>query len=272
MRRPLMRRKDRAAPGRYRAWMLADCLRDLTALGPGGLPALMGALFLAGLAGGLTHCAGMCGPFVLAQAAAGAGRTAGGSMLRRLSGAALLPYHLGRMLGYAALGALAGGAAGLLVLASGLRLLLAALLVAAALMMLATAANRLLPWVAGLLAGRGAGVVAGPGFPDVLARRLGPLLAAPQGWRGVLLGLMLSALPCGMLYGALAGAAATGSALGGALAMAAFVLGTVPALVAVALAGRFFGRRHGGAMRLAGGALFALNGVVLLGMAARLVA
>ncbi len=44
-------------------------------------------------------------------------------------------------------------------------------------------------------------------------------------------GLMLSALPCGLLYGALAGAAATGSALGGALAMAAFVTGTVPALV-----------------------------------------
>ncbi|MCQ4161512.1 sulfite exporter TauE/SafE family protein [Roseomonas sp. GC11] len=27
----------------------------------------MGALFLAGLAGGVTHCAGMCAPFVLAR-------------------------------------------------------------------------------------------------------------------------------------------------------------------------------------------------------------
>ena len=40
---------------------LADCLHGLTALGPGGLPMLLGALFLAGLAGGATHCAGMCG-------------------------------------------------------------------------------------------------------------------------------------------------------------------------------------------------------------------
>ena len=32
--------------------MLADCLHDLAALGPGGLPTVMGALFLAGLAGG----------------------------------------------------------------------------------------------------------------------------------------------------------------------------------------------------------------------------
>jgi hypothetical protein len=35
--------------------MLADCLHGLEALGHGGLLALMGTLFLAGLAGGLTH-------------------------------------------------------------------------------------------------------------------------------------------------------------------------------------------------------------------------
>ncbi|MBY0332804.1 MAG: sulfite exporter TauE/SafE family protein, partial [Acetobacteraceae bacterium] len=102
-----------------------------------------------------------------------------------------------------------------------------------------------------------------------LFRRVGGLLAAPRGWRGVLLGLLLSALPCGVLYGALAAAAASGSALAGALAMAAFVLGTVPALVGLAAAGRFFGRRHGRAMRAVGAGLFALNGVVLIGMAAR---
>jgi sulfite exporter TauE/SafE len=56
--------------------MLADCLHDLTQLGPGGVTAMVGALFLAGLAGGVTHCAGMCAPFVLAQAAATADRAA----------------------------------------------------------------------------------------------------------------------------------------------------------------------------------------------------
>ena len=59
--------------------MLADCLHALDALGPGGLPTLLGALFLAGLAGGVTHCTTMCAPFVLAQAATGLG--AGGGML-----------------------------------------------------------------------------------------------------------------------------------------------------------------------------------------------
>lgn len=243
--------------------MLADCLHDLTLLGPGGVPALAGALFLAGLAGGLTHCAGMCAPFVLAQAAATADRAAGGGTLRRLAGAALLPYHAGRMLGYAALGALAGGAAGLVTQASGLRFLLAALLAAAALLMFAQASARLAAWLPRLPA---------PRLPAAIERRLGALLAAPTGWRGVALGLMLSALPCGLLYGALAAAAAAGSALGGALGMAAFVLGTVPALASVALLGRLFGRRGGPALRAAGAALFALNGVMLAALAARVAA
>ncbi|MFC7691200.1 hypothetical protein ACFQY5_18120 [Paeniroseomonas aquatica] len=58
--------------------MLADCLHALDALGPAGLPALMGALFLMGLAGGASHCAAMCGPFVLAQVAAGGSLEGGG--------------------------------------------------------------------------------------------------------------------------------------------------------------------------------------------------
>lgn len=242
---------------------LANCLHDLTALGPGGVPAVMAALFLAGLAGGATHCAGMCGPFVLAQAAAVADRAAGGGMLARLSGATLLPYHLGRMIGYGALGAAAGGFAGLVAFGTGFRFVLAALLAVAAALMFAQASAR----VAALLPHLPA-----PRLPAGLEARLGGLLAAPTGLRGVALGLMLSALPCGLLYGALAGAAATGSALGGALAMVAFVVGTVPALVGVALLGRFFGRRAGPGMRIAGAVLFALNGLMLAAMAVRVAA
>ena len=59
---------------------LGNCLHDLTAIGPGGVPAVAAALFLAGLAGGVTHCAGMCAPFVLAQAGATAVIQPGGSV------------------------------------------------------------------------------------------------------------------------------------------------------------------------------------------------
>ncbi|GGG43676.1 membrane protein [Caldovatus sediminis] len=245
--------------------MLASCLHDLSLLGPGGVAAMAGALFLAGLAGGATHCVGMCAPFVLAQAAATADRAASGGTLRRLAGAALLPYQAGRMLGYGALGALAGGAAGLATQASGVRYLLAALLAVAAILMLGQASARLAAWLPRLPA---------PRLPAGIERRLAPLLAAPTGWRGVALGLMLSALPCGLLYGALAAAAASGSALGGAIGMVAFVLGTVPALGGVALLGRLFGRSGigGPALRAAGAALFTLNGLVLAGMAVRVAA
>ena len=64
---------------------------------------------------------------------------------------------------------------------------------------------------------------------------------------------------------------ALGSAFG-ALAMAAFVAGTVPAVMGVALLGRFFGRRAGPGMRVGGAALFVLNGVMLAAMAVRVVA
>ena len=56
--------------------------------------------------------------------------------------------------------------------------------------------------------------------------------------------------------------------------MAAFTLGTVPALVGVGLLGRFFGRRWlaAPAFRAASAALFLLNGGVLGAMAVRVLA
>lgn len=238
---------------------LANCLHDLTALGPGGVLAMAGALFLAGLAGGVTHCAGMCAPFVLAQA----GQGAGGPMLSRLMGAMLLPYHAGRMLGYGVLGAVAGAGAGLVAGVSGLRWLLAGLLVFAALLMFAEAARR-----AGLRMPQGPK----PAFPRALQAPLQALLARPGGWRGFALGLLLSALPCGMIYGALAAAAASGSALGGFIGMAAFAAGTAPGLVGVALLGGFFSRAIGPAFARVAILLFVLNGAVLGGMAWRMLA
>ncbi|MCS6932195.1 MAG: sulfite exporter TauE/SafE family protein, partial [Acetobacteraceae bacterium] len=161
-----------------------SCLHDLTALGPGGLAALTAALFLAGLAGGFTHCAGMCAPFVLAQGAARAERDLAGGMLRRVSGAALLPYHAGRMLGYAALGAMAGLAAGLFSALPGLRWVLAALLAAAAVWMLAQGVQRL-----GVLLPAWAHPPPLP-VPRVLARPVSALMASPTGLGGVGLGLL----------------------------------------------------------------------------------
>jgi len=259
--------------------LIASCLHGLTALGAGGTVALAGALFLAGLAGGGTHCAGMCGPFVLAQvtarldragsAAAGAAATAsaGSETFARLRGAALLPYHLGRLTTYSALGAIAGAGAGLARELAGLRWVAALLLLAGAALFLAQGFGRVAELLAPLRARLPAGPLAGASaWVEGMAR---PMLADPRGLRGYGLGLALGFLPCGLLYAALAAAAAGGSALAGGLAMAAFALGTVPALLGVGYAGAFFGRRFG---RLAGGLaapLMLLNAALLAGLALR---
>lgn len=254
--------------------MLANCLHDLAAIGSDGVMAVAVALFLAGLAGGVTHCAGMCAPFVIAQSSAVADRTGGDGVLTRLSGAALLPYHSGRIIGYATLGAASGFVAGAVSQLTGLRFVLAGLLLMAAILMAGQAARRIPEsWSRKLPKSR----LSLPGLPripfsDGLLARVGRLLAAPGGWNGVGLGLLLSGLPCGLLYAALAAAAATGSALAGAIAMLAFCLGTVPALVGVAMVGRFFLRRAGNGWRLASACVFGLNAVVLTAMAFRLAA
>jgi uncharacterized protein len=224
--------------------------------------AMPGLLFLTGLVGGLAHCGPMCGPFALAQAA-GVGAEA--PLLRRLAGGLLLPYHLGRLSTYAALGALAA-ALGLAVVRLGpVRLALALLLLGAALLFLLQALARLLPGPA-----RGRTIPAG--WADLLARLAAPLFAAPSPAARFALGAVLGLLPCGFLYGALAAAAATRSPLAGAAAMAAFGAGTAPSLMLLGLGGAGLAVRWRAAARRALAPLFLFDAAVLTAMAVVLAA
>lgn len=196
---------------------------------------LLTSLFVTGLVGGVTHCAGMCGPFVLSQVAARLETVSAARMSEwhRLSGAALVPYHLGRATTYAALGAAGAAAAGMLAgTGGGFRWLAAGLLGLAALFLLGMAVPRLKALWAGEAAGEG-------WWSRTLGRWARPLFASPTGVRGWLLGVALGFIPCGLLYAALAAAAASGDPLAGAFAMLAFTAGTVPTLVAVGMAGHF---------------------------------
>lgn len=217
------------------------------------------SLSLAGLIGSLGHCVGMCGPFVLAQTVSRLRHVPAGEMreLHRLTGGALLPYHLGRATTYAGLGALAAAFADRVIDLTGLKWLSAALLALAALFFLGYALSTGLPLPKSLKSG-------GPGgWGERLGRLARPLFARPLGWRGFALGVVLGFLPCGLLWGALVAAAASGDALAGALGMLAFTLGTMPALLAVALAGHVAGQRwRGWTLRFAP-ALMGLNAVML---------
>ncbi|WP_422011305.1 sulfite exporter TauE/SafE family protein [Reyranella sp.] len=221
---------------------------------PLGLPA---ALFLAGLAGSLVHCVGMCGPFVLGQVMASAeqpGDRPYGEW-HRLTGALLTPYHLGRFTTYTALGAVAGGVTAVFASLEMFGWLSAILLIAAA----------------GLLAAQALGMAINAASPatNLVARLAGPLSASHTPVARYGLGVILGFLPCGLLYGALAAAAGTGSVVSGAIAMACFTLGTVPALVAVGWGGLIMRRQLKTVARWISPPLLAGNALVMLALASQ---
>jgi sulfite exporter TauE/SafE len=176
------------------------------------------ALFSLGLLGSIAHCSAMCGPLVLGQVADRLACIPCSRMTERdrLSAGILLPYHLGRIGTYAALGAVAGFMG--FGLATMLHPLRAILLAAAAVALLCVAFGRHVP---------------GAAMPRWIA--LVQARARPGGFAfGALLGL----LPCGLVYTALLAASATASPFWGASTMVAFGLGTSPILVFIGIAGQ----------------------------------
>ncbi|HZV06141.1 MAG TPA: sulfite exporter TauE/SafE family protein [Gemmataceae bacterium] len=193
--------------------------------------ALPASLLLAGLAGSATHCIGMCGPFVLSQVMADAKVISPGRYgeWRRLTGAALLPYHLGRFTSYTVIGGIAGGITAVFISTASFGWLTALLLLVASVLMLAQAL----------------GFAIGTSSPLTarLARLAGPLANSKTAAARYMLGVVLGFLPCGLLYGAIAVAAGSGSPITGALGMAAFSIGTMPALAVVGWLGLIARRR-----------------------------
>ncbi|HPK31205.1 MAG TPA: sulfite exporter TauE/SafE family protein [Ottowia sp.] len=167
---------------------------------------------LMGLAGG-PHCIAMCG-----AACAGIGQAAG-----ERRGAALALFQLGRVVGYALLGALAAasmqGLGWLTVHSAALRPVWTMVHVAAAVIGLVLLIQARQPlWLE-------------TGARRIWARVRGATqrwgLAAPLG-----IGVAWALLPCGLLYSALLVATLSGSWVEGALTMALFALGTSVAMTA----------------------------------------
>lgn len=244
-------------------------------LGAAGLPGVSAVgvyagLLVAGAAGSVVHCTPMCGPFVLGQVSDRLARVPGALLCerQRLGSALLLPYHAGRVITYAGLGALAGEGGAALGRLAWFGWLSTVLLELAALLFLAHAVRRLAPSLGAVLAWVVPGTDRAPIGWVRLVRRLSVRVNRARPGGGLLLGLLLGFLPCGFLYGALAvaaagGGSASGGPLTGAAAMLSFGLGTVPSLVAVGVAGHAAGRSfHRGVIALAPVVLL-LNAAVL---------
>lgn len=176
----------------------------------------LAAALLAGLVGS-THCLGMCGGIAGALGVAAGGR-----------GALVVSYSAGRIASYAAAGALAGaagaGLAGVGPAGPALRILMGLAFVLLGLQVA-------LGWK--LLAPLEA---AGAKLWARLAPMARALMPPRHAGQALALGALWGWLPCGLVYGMLAAAAGSGSAGNGALVMAAFGLGTAPAMIGVAWA------------------------------------
>ena len=190
--------------------------------------------FLGGLTGSLTHCLVMCGPVVACQSACG------GHCGKRMSAASQWQYHLGRFTTYGALGFVA------------------------ALLSKQLAATPYWPTLSATMM-----VIAGGLFllSALIPNQHALLSYTPN--HGFLRGVLMSFMPCGIMYAALMMAATLHSPLAGMFAMWLFVLGTMPALLIASGGAAILAIKWQEMMRGIGRVGMACNGLTLLVIAAR---
>jgi sulfite exporter TauE/SafE len=76
----------------------------------------------------------------------------------------------------------------------------------------------------------------------LIVKKMGALFKSKNSSSFYLIGFLNGLLPCGMVYVALTSAIATQSVLQGGMIMAFFGIGTMPALIMVAIGGQYMGR------------------------------
>lgn len=170
-------------------------------------------MFVAGLMGA-GHCIGMCGGIVTALGA------------KSPSADTLLGYNIGRLLSYSLAGAIAGAFS--LIITDATDLPLAPILRSMAAVLLILMGLYIAGWWRVLVGLERAG--------NIIWQRIQPLairLGKPDHFTSAIgVGMLWGWLPCGLVYSALSQALASGSPARGAILMAAFGLGTLPAMLA----------------------------------------
>ncbi|HEV7331276.1 MAG TPA: sulfite exporter TauE/SafE family protein [Flavisolibacter sp.] len=185
---------------------------------------VISAGFVMGAVGSL-HCIGMCGPLAMALPL---GDRHTGS---RLYGGAL--YNLGRVLTYTWLGLVLGLAGGFL-MTPDIQSTVSIVFGAAILLYLVLPASFKRSLTKKTQA---------QGFFMALRNQLGKLLSTPTNSSLFGIGMLNGLLPCGMIYLALTSSFLTGSVLNGGMFMAAFGLGTFPAMLSAVFFGSFLSQQ-----------------------------
>jgi sulfite exporter TauE/SafE len=237
-----------------------SCCHPLAEQGAASVDFLL--VFLTGLTMSLGHCLGMCGPI---QAAYCLEQERQGHRGFRLT-LPLLRYHLGRIAGYAMIGAFFGLLGSATLLTGATRTFQGWLALVAAFLMIA--------FVLGLWgAGRFGSALDAFGIGDRVAARVRRFLTAPSGVGQLQLGVANGFLPCGPVIAVAITAAAAAHVLIGMGLMAVYGLGTLPVLFVMGLvSGRLGPRvrqrlsRIGTALIVALAVQLALRGLATLGV------
>ena len=211
---------------------------------------LAGGLFVAGIVGGFTHCTGMCGPFVMAKS----------GQMERTRRAALLPYHAGRITTYVLLSMIFFSLVNVMIFFSPLRaIIIAPLLALAGIIFIVSAFPRLsviFPWATKITL-------------PVPARLMQFLSSKTTNLYTT--GLVLGLMPCGMVVAALIAASTANTIYTAALSMAAFGVGTIPALIMVALGGHQLSKKFPATIPAIRSGLMAWCGLWLFVMAGKII-
>ena len=246
---------------------------------------LLLSLFLGGLLGSISHCTGMCGPIVMAQASARQARgtcrenagpevrapapSDGSQSVMIAARGALMPYHFGRMASYMMLGVAGASMSQYLIGTPAQKAVAATMLLIAGTLFLAKSVpalqlfsfNKKIQQKAQFFTkpyGRLVGTVAAP-------------FSNGRSWASLFLfGAMLGFLPCGLVMAAVMASASAGDPLTAAFGMAAFSVGTVPSLVAVGMGTGYLRRKWPREVGKVANTVMALNGMILCMVAVRL--
>lgn len=179
------------------------------------------AAFFIGLVGSL-HCIGMCGPIAIALPVPDSNN------LSFLTGRIL--YNLGRVVTYSFLGAILGLVGSKIALAGAqqiVSIVLGVVIIIIAVLLPQKFKNYFAQHP----------VIQKLAHP--LKSNIGVLFKKGTFSAMFLIGILNGFLPCGLVYVALAGAIASGDAISGAVVMILFGLGTVPAMFAASVFGKF---------------------------------
>lgn len=248
-------------------WVLAQCQSFIAAE-----QGFYIALLVTGVFGGMTHCAGMCGPLVLGQVSARMHTLSARDMteLKRVQGALLLPYHFGRITTYAILGVIAACLMATLRGFIVFKYVSAVMLICAAWFFIASAMRvRAFSKVQSWLIKKCTRCLPA----NVLhwfSSCAKSFFVSPIGVRGYGLGMLLGFMPCGLVYGALMAVAATGDVVRATLGMGLFGLGTLPSLFVIGLVSQGLLHRNIQAFRVVSRGIMVINGMFLLTMAGKI--